>query len=117
MPTGELIYYFQWRTVPRELMPRVIREFLDWGVDRFVFDSYLAAQCLADPEWIDYLHSLEKSLGAHFLSMHGLCGRGFDMNTLDPERRPGMIAEHIRCMEIAREFGALTYTIHVGASH
>ena len=28
-----------------------------------------------------------------------------------------MIQTHIRCMEIAKEFGSLTYTIHVGAAH
>ena len=117
MPTGELIYNYPWKSTPRELFPRVIREFLDWGVDRFVFDSFLAAQCLADPEWITFLKGLTKTFGVSFVSMHGICGRGIDMNTLDPERRPAMIAEHIRCMEIARDFGSLTYTIHVGAGH
>ena len=142
---NELIYNFPWTQVPRAWYEHVIREFLDWGVDRFVFSHLLTKvfrkfevlnlSLIRDEirgllmmldnlfgkgkmqECIAFLHGLEKKLGAHFLSMHGLCGPGFDMNTLDPARRPGMIADHIRCMEIAHEFGAQTYTIHPGASH
>ena len=113
-----LIYSFPWKDFPRELYPRVIREFLDWGVNRLVFTDFLAKQCLLEPEWVGFLHGLEKTYGVHFLSMHGVCGRGYDMDTLNSFRdRREMIADHIRCMEIAREFGAETYTIHVGASH
>ena len=115
---SELIYNCPWKDYPRELYPRLIREYLDWGVDKLVFGDSLAKECLGDPSLIDFLRKLEKEFGVHFLSMHGVCGRGYDMDTLDSFRdRKEMIADHIKCMEIAREFGSQTYTIHVGASH
>ena len=115
--TDGLIYNYIWSKLPRELYPRQIREFLDWGVDRFVFTDGLTHQCLEDPTLVGFLHGLEKTFHVSFLSMHGLSGRGFDLDTIDPERRPGMITDHIRSMETAAEFGSQTYTIHVGASH
>ena len=115
---SELIYNCPWKDYPRELYPRLIREYLDWGVDKLVFGDSLALECLSDPSLTEFLRGLEKEFKVHFLSMHGVCGRGYDMDTLDSLRnRKEMIADHIKCMEIARDFGSLTYTIHVGASH
>ena len=100
-----LIYSFPWKDFPRELYPRVIREFLDWGVNRLVFTDFLAKQCLLEPEWIGFLHGLEKTYGVHFLSMHGVCGRGYDMDTLESFRaRREMISDHIRCMDSTTRF-------------
>ncbi len=113
----DLIYYFPWYKFTREQMPFLIRECLDWGISRFVFSEWLAENCLKDPEWIDFLHGLERTFGVQFLSMHGMFGMRYDMNIIEEDRRPGMIADHIRAMEIAAEFGCKTYTIHLGAGH
>ena len=114
----ELIYNCPWKNYPRELYPRLLREYLDWGVDRLVFGDTLAKDCLNDPSLVEYLRGLTKKLGVRLLSMHGVCGRGYDMDTLESCRdRREMIADHIKSMETAAEFGSLTYTIHVGASH
>ena len=113
----DLIYYFPWYQFTREQMPAMIRECQDWGIRRFVFTNDLVQKCMEDPSWIDFLHSLERSFGVQFLSMHAPFGPNYDMNIIDRERRPGMIKDHIRCMEIAAEFGCQTYTIHIGAYH
>ena len=113
----DLIYYIPWVYFNREQIPYLLRESLDLGINRFVFGNGLIKNCLSDPSWIDYLHRLERSFGVQFLSMHAPFGPEYDMNIIDPVRRPEMIKEHIRAMEIASEFGCQTYTIHIGADH
>lgn len=114
----ELIFNYSWKRVPPESYPVVIREFLDWGVEKLVFGDDLIARCIKEPEFADILRGLRKRLGVSFCAMHGLAGRGYDMDTLDSCRnRREMIADHVRALEIASEFGSKTYTIHVGASH
>ena len=66
----DLIYYFPWYQFTREQMPAMIRECQDWGIRRFVFTNDLVQKCMEDPSWIDFLHSLERSFGVQFLSMH-----------------------------------------------
>ena len=56
-------------------------------------------------------------MGIHIVSIHAPAGREFDLNIPEKERRPAMIKDHIKAMEIAAEFGSKTYTIHVGAWH
>jgi sugar phosphate isomerase/epimerase len=113
----DLIYYIPWDYFTREQIPYLLRECLDWGIHRFVFGNGLIRQCLKDPSWIGYMHNLERSFGVQFLSMHAPFGPEYDMNIIDPVRRPEMIKEHSRSMEIAAEFGCQTYTIHIGAYH
>ncbi|MBP5530927.1 MAG: sugar phosphate isomerase/epimerase [Lentisphaeria bacterium] len=114
----ELIFNYSWKRVPVESYPVVIREFLDWGVEKLVFDDSLLGRAVKEPEFADVLRGLRKRFGVNFCSMHGLAGRGYDMDTLESFRsRRDMISDHVRALEIAAEFGSRTYTIHVGASH
>jgi len=114
----ELIFNYSWKRIPVESYPVVIREFLDWGVEKLVFDDSLLGRAVKEPEFADVLRGLRKRFGVNFGSMHGLAGRGYDMDTLESFRsRREMIADHVRALEIAAEFGSRTYTIHVGASH
>ena len=112
-----LICNYSWGNLPQEMYPRVLREFLDWGIDKIVFGDSLITRGLAEPEFIDFLRDLTKRLGVSFVAMHAPYGRAFDMDIPDFGRRPGMIADHRKAMRIAAEFGSKTYTIHVGASH
>ena len=114
---NELICNYSWGSLPNELYPRVIREFLDWGIDKIVFGDSLITRGLAEPEFIDFLRGLTKRLGVSLVAMHAPYGRAYDMDIPDFGRRPGMIADHRKALQIAAEFGAQTYTIHVGASH
>ena len=114
---NEIICNYSWKNIPQELYPRIIREFLDWGVDKIVFGDLLIKRCLNEPEFTEYLRGLTRSLGVSFVAMHAPYGRDFDLDIPDFQRRPAMIAAHKQAMKIAAEFGSKTYTIHVGASH
>ena len=112
-----LICNYSWGNLPNEMYPRVLREFLDWGIDKIVFGDSLITRGLAEPEFVDFLRDLTKRLGVSFVAMHAPYGRAYDMDIPDFGRRPGMIADHRKAIGIAAEFGSKTYTIHVGASH
>ena len=112
-----IICNYSWDNLPQEFYPRVLREFLDWGIDRIVFGDSLIKRCLDEPGFTDYLRGLSKEFGVGFVAMHAPYGRAFDLDIPDFTRRPGMIADHRKAMQIAAEFGSKTYTIHVGASH
>ena len=115
--SNELVCNYSWGSLPQEFYPRVIREFLDFGIDKIVFGDGMITRGLAEPEFIEFLRGLTKSLGVSFVAMHAPYGRLFDMDIPDFNRRPGMIADHKKALQIAAEFGSKTYTIHVGASH
>lgn len=111
----ELSYFYHWSRIPYDLMPSAAREFLDHGVNRFVFTNLQAQACLNDPDYLLFLRKMVKDMGVKFVSMHGLCGRDLDLDIPDPELRKTMIAKHIAAMRLAKEFGSETYTVHVGA--
>lgn len=115
--TAPLCYNYPWHALPDNLYQRIAREYLDWGVDTFVFTDPLIEACLKNPERIDFLRALTEKMGIRFVSMHSPFGKDFDLNIPNMERRPQMIKDHIRAMEIATDFGSKTYTMHVGAYH
>ena len=117
MTDALLSYNFPWTAYPQNLYPRIAREYLDYGIDRFVFVESWIAEGLKHPELIDFLRDFKKKMGIHIVSIHAPAGREFDLNIPEKERRPAMIKDHIKAMEIAAEFGSKTYTIHVGAWH
>lgn len=115
MNNASLSYAFNWMNYPREKWPCIIREYLDNGVDSFVFTAPIIRQCLKEPELITYLHSLETEYGVRFVAMHGIYGTEDDLDIIDEKRRPSMIEDHIKSLQIAAEFGSKTYTVHPGA--
>ena len=117
MGEATLSYYYPFSGFPPELVRRFIREFLDHGVDRFVFTCSMVMEGLKDPAYLDFLKGLSKELQVSFVSMHAPFGRAYDLNIPDTEDRQAMIETHRRAMQIAADFGAQTYTIHVGAYH
>ncbi len=112
-----LAYNFPWENLRDDQYRQVAREYLDWGVDSFVFTEGLVKACLDSPERRQFLHTLAKEMGVRFIAMHGMCGLGHDLNTIDPEMRKRMLDAHRRSMELDAQFGGLTYTVHVGAPH
>lgn len=117
MTQAELSYYYHFSMYPDNLVKFAFREFLDHGIDRFVFSDSMITRCLKEPAYLDFLRDLTKKLGVKLVSMHAPFGGEYDLNIPVPERRTGMISDHVRAMEIAAEFGSKTYTIHVGAYH
>ena len=114
---NELICNYSWGNLPQEFYLRVMREFLDWGIDKIVFGDSLITRGLKEPEFVEFLRGLTKELGVSLVAMHAPYGRSFDLDIPEFGRRPGMIADHRKAIAIAAEFGSKTYTIHVGASH
>lgn len=111
----ELAYYYHWELLSPEMFPRIVREFLDHGADRFVFTDALVRRALAEPEFLDFLRKLCRELRVSFVAMHAPFGPDCDLNI--PHGRERMIATQLRALEIAAEFGAQTCTVHVGAYH
>ncbi len=117
MLQAELSYYYHFERYSDDLVTLVIREFLDNGVDNFVFGDAMIRKALQEPEYLDFLRNLTKRMGVKFVAMHSPFGAHDDLNNPETETRPAMLERHIRAMEIAKEFGSQTYTIHVGAYH
>ncbi len=113
-----LAFNYPWTKLPDSLFPRILREYLDWGVDTFVFTDDLVRQCLQDEGRIGFLKGLCQRFGIRFVAMHSPFGRKDDLNIpVAQEEREQMWQTHRRAMEIAADFGSRTYTMHVGAYH
>ncbi len=114
---SNLAFAYRWDLHNIPELRRYVREFLDNGVNRFVIKSDMLEAMIHDLSMIKELSGICSEMKVYFSSVHALFGNGFDLNTVNPERRPEMIKEHIRGMEIAADFGCKTYAIHVGAAH
>ncbi|MCQ2396071.1 MAG: sugar phosphate isomerase/epimerase [Lentisphaeria bacterium] len=116
---GHLLnYYYPFQYPNDPHFKSILREFLDWGVNSFVFTVGLAYECAINPESLVTLRGIAKEFGVTFHSMHAPYGREQDLD-IPPhlEDRKAMFDLHRRAMGIAAEFGCKTYTMHVGASH
>ena len=112
-----LAFNYPWTKLTDALYPRIIREYLDWGVDTFVFTDPLVRACLEDKARIGFLKGLCDRFGIRLIAMHSPFGPKLDLNVVEPEQRAIMLQTHRRAMEIAADFGSRTYTIHIGAYH
>ena len=110
-----LAYNFPWHELRDDQWRKVAREYLDWGVDTFVFTSSLVKMCLHDEARLDFMRGFSREMGVRFIAMHGLCGLEYDLEYITPEQRPAMLKAHLRALEIEAEFGGRTYTVHTGS--
>lgn len=110
-----LFFFYNWNSVPEELVPSLLAEFRDNGVRRLVFTDVWLLRTIRDPEFFPRLDRYLKAAGMKLGEAHGLCGEAYDLCCCDSARRPGMISDHILAMNYAAEAGAATYTMHVGA--
>ncbi len=111
-----LHYYYPWTHYPNEVMPMLLREFLDHGISNFVFTDQIAWNCIQDAEYAAFFRKEVKEFGVHFGAMHGLCGAIGDLDITDSEKRDHILKHHIQAMTLEAEFGGLTYTVHPGAA-
>ncbi|NLG12836.1 MAG: sugar phosphate isomerase/epimerase [Lentisphaerae bacterium] len=112
--TAPLAFYFNWNTIPDELHPRVIREFLDHGIEDLVFINPVMESVLANPSRKDFYLGLAERMGVRFIGMHSPYGKTFDLSLIEPDRKPLMIQDHVKALETCAEFGSKTYTMHLG---
>ncbi len=111
-----LSYYYSWTSLSDEACYKTVREFVDNGCRRFVITGPLLEQMIASEERVRFLRKLCADMDVEFVSVHGLYGKGHDLNYTSLADRPAMIAKHIKAMEIAASFGCKTYVVHVGAA-
>lgn len=112
-----LHYYYRWQNVSQEDFYRIMREFVDNSCRYFVITNEMLKNMLAEPWRIGFLKNVCKDMQVEFSAVHGLDGRGFDLNTVDPDRWHGMVKDHIEAMKIAADFKCKSYVVHVGAAH
>lgn len=112
-----LHFYYDWTSLNDKQFPRIVREFLDNGADHFVITEDLLLQMIENPERKDFLHKICKDMNVHFSTVHALFGPKWDLNIPNPADREKMLRHQKKGMQISREFGCVTYTIHVGAYH
>jgi hypothetical protein len=114
--TKNLSYYYPWERLDENQFYRTVREFTDNGCRRFVITDEQLRQLIASDEKVEFLHKLCKDMEVEFPSVHALCGNNFDLSWSVHKRRAGLVADHIKAMEIAASFGCRTYVLHVGAA-
>ena len=112
-----LSFYYDFTLLSGAAFRSVVREFVDNGATRFVINDGLLKQMVQDPERVEFLHDVCRSMKVEFSSVHGLYSNEYDLNVPGKEWRPEMWARHKKALEIAAGFGCRTYTIHVGAYH
>jgi len=116
MSQKHLYYNYDWTRVPETLYPRIVREFLDNGAERFVFTSALLQRALTEPDFSAFLKGLEKKFHVKFGAMHALYGGENCLDSPDPALRSGMLERMIRSLRIASEFEVKTMTVHADAA-
>lgn len=117
MSNRPLFFNYDWTSFSDDVYPRIIREFLDNGVDHFVFTCTLLERALKEPDFVDFLKGLEREYNVTFGAMHALFGGNMCLNLPEVELRPAMLETHKRTLEIASDFQVKTLTIHVDAYH
>ncbi len=113
---SRLHFFYHWSKLDRTGLRAVLREFLDNGRDRFVITDQLMEQMLADDGRREMVAEACRDMKVRFSAVHSPFGPEWDLNIPVRERRPGMIRDHVRAMEIAAGFGCRNYVMHVGAS-
>ena len=113
--SAKLSHYYSLGNVPEAMIPRIAREFADHGITRMVFDLALITRGLKDENLLSLMKKCARDVGMQWVSMHAPCGFDYDLCAPNMDNRASMVKAHIKAMEIAKEFGSLTYTVHVGA--
>jgi len=115
MPTPTLSFYYSWQFVPDAMIPNIMAEFRENGVRHLVFSHIWLQRLMTEPDFLPKLRQMTHDQDITLAECHGLWGRGKDLNCVDPDRRPAMIADHLRAMRIAADNNCKTYTVHLGA--
>ncbi|MBE6356750.1 MAG: sugar phosphate isomerase/epimerase [Lentisphaerae bacterium] len=112
----KLFFNYPWANLAEPQYYSTVREFLDNNCRDFVINDTLLAELIGSDDKVVFLKKLCKDMDVSFGEVHGLGGKGYDINTREAELRARMIPDHIKAMQIAADFGCRTYTVHVGAA-
>ena len=108
-------YFYAWELVPDNMILQIMREFKDNGADDLVLTSHLLIRMLRDPMFFTTLRKYAYDLQMNFTEPHAPWGQCYDLCCIDRARRENLIKDQILGMRYAAEFGAKTYTMHIGA--
>lgn len=107
-------HYCDLNKCPDSMLAGIFAEFHDNGVANIVFSNFWIERLLKEPRFMAIIkHAAQGKI--QFRDMHAPYGECYDLACLNRGRRPDMIADHIRALEYAADFGCKTYTVHIGA--
>ena len=107
-------HFFGFSTVPELLFESLLREYADNGATQLSMSDVMLRSFLADPNKAVAFRALLDKTGVSFPDIHGFWGGLWDLCSPDTFMRPHLVAGQRLGIEISADFGAKTYTIHVG---
>ena len=110
-----LSHHYCWDSVPDALIPSIIAEYKDNGVDNMVISYFWGQRMISEPDFFPKLKNIANRAGINLFEIHAPAGVGYDLYNPNPERREKMIKEHKLVMSYAADTGCKTYVMHVGA--
>ncbi len=108
-------HFFDFASFPQESWEAVFAEFAENNAEYLTINTALLKLMLKDSSVIEKISALGEKYNLKFIDIHGLCGKGFDLNSPGEEVRKAMFGEHARAFEIAKILGVKNYVMHIGA--
>ncbi len=114
MKTIRVTHFFGLGTVPERYHETLLREYADNGATQFSMISGTVESFLANPAKAVAFAKLLDKTGVSMPDIHAPWGGLWDLCAQETFMRPHLAAGHRLCLEILADFGAKTYTVHVG---
>jgi sugar phosphate isomerase/epimerase len=115
MKTFKVSHFFDFADYPQNEWADIFAEFARNNAEYITINTALLKLMLTDEKVIDTFIELGREFNIKFCDIHGLCGKGYDLNTPDEKAREIMIQHHAKAFEIAEKLGVKTYVMHIGA--
>ena len=115
MKTFKVSHFFDFADYPQNEWADVFAEFARNNAEYITINTALLKLMLTDEKVIDTFIELGREFNIKFCDIHGLCGKGYDLNTPDEQAREIMFQHHAKAFEIAEKLGVKTYVMHIGA--
>lgn len=107
-------HFYQWQNFSDGEYPALMREFVRCGAEAIVFGHLWARRAVEEKTFAGTVLRMAREAGLEITDAHADFGRGYSLNTPEPELRAHMLECHARIMEILAEAGGKTITIHIG---
>ena len=114
MKNIRLTHFFWFSTVPERLHESLLREYADNGATILSMPNPILESFLAKPDKAVAFRGLLEKTGVSMPDIHAPWGGLWDLCAADTFMRPHLAAGHRLCLEILADFGAKTYTVHIG---
>ena len=114
MKNIRLTHFYAFSTVPERLHESLLREYADNGVSTLSMPNPLLETFLVKPDKAVAFRGLLEKTGVSMPDIHAPWGGLWDLCARETFMRAHLAAGHRLCLEILADFGAKTYTVHVG---